>query len=89
MMDKKNKKQPDEIKNFRLHHYFLKHHYIFPAKQVHKHWGCNQRNYDVKNKMPFADKSLQFNKRWLRDTHFRNTMKQNKSDISDVMQKIK
>lgn len=23
---------------------------------------------------------------WLRATHFRNTMKQNKSDISDVMQ---
>lgn len=63
MMDNKNKKQPDEMKNFRFHLYFLKHHYIFPEKQAYKHWGCNPTNTDVKNKMPFIDKALQFNRR--------------------------
>lgn len=58
MMDNKNKKQPDEMKNFRFHLYFLKHHYIFPEKQAHKHWGCNPTNNDVKIRLLIKHYSL-------------------------------
>lgn len=93
MMDKKNQKQPDEMKNFRFHHYFLKHHYIFPAKNrlINTRDAIQQIimlkircHLLIKHYSLIKDVTYFKSFTWLRATHFRNKMKQNKSDISNV-----